>query len=345
MIGHDQKAMVYIEASWNGATLAERLAHVRRHRGGAAPIRGDLEPSSASRDDPLAQWARACAFGDRDALLRRLSWDGIDADVARAAMAVDAPGDFPVAAWVSRLADLVAAASACAPAAGTHEWVGEFGGDGRESPFVDAWVPVLRAAGRRLALNVPACRDWLSDESIRALEGHLLHELSRLGELVLLEDFRTQTRTLTAGDTNSGSSEGYWSYIRNLLASRYGEVLGAFPVLARQAAMLADQWVDQIAALVSRLKEDRAVIESTFGSAPGSVRRVTPGLSDRHAGGCRVALVEFASGLRLAYKPRGVRLERVFNELAAVAAPIGLDRGAVPASRDRPRHPRVGRVG
>ena len=121
-----------------------------------------------------APWARACALGDRDALLRRLSWDGIDAGVARAAMAAEAPGDFPVASWVSRLSDFVADARACAPAVGTPEWDEELAGIGSDSPFVDAWVPVLRAARRQLALTVPACRDWLSDESIRALEGHLV---------------------------------------------------------------------------------------------------------------------------------------------------------------------------
>ena len=178
------------------------------------------------------------------------------------------------------------------------------------------------AAGRRrqLASTVPACRDWLSDESILALEGHLLNELSRLGELALLEDFRAETQN----SPQPASSEGYWSYIRDLLASRYEDLFGAFPVLARQVVLLADQWVDQTAALVSRVQEDRAAIESTFGSAAGQVRRLTPGLSDRHAGGCRVALVEFASGLRLAYKPRDVRLERVFNELLGWLRQSGL---------------------
>ena len=203
---------------------------------------------------------------------------------------------------------------------------------GSESPFVDAWVPVLRSACRQLLLAVPAYRDWLSGESIRALERYLVRELSRLGELALLEDFRAQTGTPTAA-----SSAGYKAYIRNLLATRYGELFGGLPVLTRQAVLLTDQWVEQIAALVSRLQDDRAAIESTFGAAAGQVRRLTPGLSDRHAGGCRVALVEFASGLRLAYKPREVRLERVFNEwlhwlrqsgLAVVPCPLRvIDRG------------------
>ena len=72
--------------------------------------------------------------------------------------------------------------------------------------------------------------------------------------------------------------------------------------------------MNQTAALVSRVKEDGTAIEATFDSAAGQVRRLRPGLSDRHAGGGRVTFVEFASGLQLAYKPRDVRIEQVFNE-------------------------------
>jgi type 2 lantibiotic biosynthesis protein LanM len=294
----------------------------------------------------LAPWARACAFGSLDGLRRRLSWDSIDIDVAVAAMDADAPADFPVAEWVHRRAELVADAEACAPTIGTPAWDADLADVGRELPFVEVWLPVLRSARRRLSLNVPTCRDWLSTGAIRATEVQLLRELSRVGELALLEDFRAQTHArdgiaaLDASELHSPvpatngyradirpvpASDGYRAYIGQLLASRYAGLLDAFPVLTRHAILLADQWVHQIGALVSRLRDDRAAIEATFEAEAGQVQRLTPALSDRHAGGCRVAAVEFSSGLRLAYKPRDVRLERIFNEWLLWLRQSGLD--------------------
>jgi type 2 lantibiotic biosynthesis protein LanM len=311
------ETMSAVDASWNGATLIERLAHVQGDAGSTA-ARAAITSSSSSPNDVLAPWARACAFGNLDALFRRLSWDGITPEAARAAMAAEAPANFPVAAWVGGSAELVAEARASARLIGTPEWDADLADVGSQLPFVDAWLPVLRVTRRRIAQVVPACRDWLSDESIRALEVHLLRELSRLGELALIEDFRAHADTDTESDR-------YESYIHRLLASRYADVLGTFPVLTRHVVLLAEQWVQQIGTLVSRLQEDRAAIAATFGADAGQVRRLTPGLSDRHGGGCRVAAVEFASGLRLAYKPRDVRLERRFNECLMWLRQSGLD--------------------
>jgi type 2 lantibiotic biosynthesis protein LanM len=334
--------MSAVDASWRGATLAERLAHLRGRD--AAAIAGPFEPAQIERarieptptratdDEPLAAWARACALGDMAALQRRLSWDGIDLAVARAAMAAEAPADFPVAAWVDRVSTLAAEARACAAAfdaAGfdTADAASELA-NVAELPFVEIWLPVLRQARRRLADAVPAARTWLADGAMHALEAQLLRELARLGELALFEDF-----TAHAELAQTDSPDGYRAWVHRLLTVRYAEVLGDLAVLTRQVVAIADQWVEQTGTLVRRLEEDQATIAATFGAGAGPVRRMTPGLSDRHDGGGRVALVELASGLRLAYKPRDVRLERAFGDWMVWLRAAGL--------ATAPRAPRV----
>lgn len=69
--------------------------------------------------------------------------------------------------------------------------------------------------------------------------------------------------------------------------------------------------------LFRRLARDRHEIEASLGGgrAAGSVREVQSGLSDPHDGGRTVAVVHFASGLRVVYKPRPVGLEAAFERL------------------------------
>lgn len=313
--------MLSVHASWDAATLGERVAHLRR-RPANDSRQHDARESRTAFDDALAAWARACALGKMDALLRRLSWDQIDPDVARAAMTSDAPDDFPIAPWISAASDFAVEAGQVAPALGTPEWERDLPPSALAIPFVEAWWPILRVARRRLRDAAPHHREWLSDEAIAALEIFLLRELSGTGELALFEDFRDRRGEAEA---DSASAARYDAYVQHLLTSGYHEVFSAFPVLARHLVLLVDQWVDYVRLLAARLEQDRTTIERVFGQAAGQAARVTPGLSDRHAGGRRVAAVEFHSGLRVAYKPREVRLERAFQAWLSWLEQAGAD--------------------
>lgn len=88
-----------------------------------------------------------------------------------------------------------------------------------------------------------------------------------------------------------------------------------------------------------RLARDRRLIARSLGDGRplGRVLEVVRGLSDPHDGGRTVAILRFASGLRVVYKPRSVGLEAAFcrfvawwNERAgrlALFAPRVLERG------------------
>ncbi|HTH65616.1 MAG TPA: DUF4135 domain-containing protein [Gemmatimonadales bacterium] len=69
--------------------------------------------------------------------------------------------------------------------------------------------------------------------------------------------------------------------------------------------------------LFRRLARDRHEIEASLGGGrpAGRVREVQSGFSDPHDGGRTVAVVRFASGLRVVYKPRPVGLEAAFERL------------------------------
>ena len=69
--------------------------------------------------------------------------------------------------------------------------------------------------------------------------------------------------------------------------------------------------------LLRRLAADRPKIEAALGGGrpAGQALEVRSGLSDPHDGGRTVAVVRFASGLRVVYKPRPVGLEAAFGRL------------------------------
>jgi class II lanthipeptide synthase len=92
--------------------------------------------------------------------------------------------------------------------------------------------------------------------------------------------------------------------------------------------------------LLHRLALDRHEVAATLGSGRpcGRVLEARSGLSDPHDGGRTVAVVRFASGLRVVYKPRPLGLEAAFHRFVtwwnrqaggpALFAPRSLDRGA-----------------
>lgn len=69
--------------------------------------------------------------------------------------------------------------------------------------------------------------------------------------------------------------------------------------------------------LLRQLEADRDAITAGLngGTPVGRVVRVETGLSDPHDGGRSVAMVEFAAGFRVVYKPRPVGLEAAFYDL------------------------------
>jgi type 2 lantibiotic biosynthesis protein LanM len=313
------------DLAWAGATLAERLASAREWCRTAS-----LDPTlaiEAEGEDFLAPWAAACANGDRAAFQRRLDWDGIDVAAARAAMAARAPDGWPAAAWVARLDAFDAHARECAAALGTEAWDAELAAaaGATEPPFIEAWMPMLRWARAALSTAAPSMSDRLTADATCSLERQLLRDLSGVGQLAIWGDFRS-----AAPPSATGAGRGYGPYVRDLLSHRHRDVLSSYPVLGRHVVLLVDQWVAAVSDFLRHVEEDQPAIETAFSVEAGRVCRLTPGLSDRHGGGRRVFCVEFASGLRLAYKPRDVQTELAFHETLAELRRLGL--GPLPRS-------------
>ena len=98
------------------------------------------------------------------------------------------------------------------------------------------------------------------------------------------------------------------------------ELLRRYPVLARDACRHAEQWVETSLEMMRRFAADRDEILSTLltaGASPGPVTTAQAGLSDRHAGGRSVAILAFASGERVVYKPKPMAADLELQSLTA----------------------------
>ena len=203
---------------------------------------------------------------------------------------------------------------------------GRDGGDGdrrpdQELPFVALAEPLVTWARRRLHahLDTIACdrlppAGRLTELLLRGLRPRLNAMVQRTCLLELAAD-RAAGRL--AGRT---PEERFASFQRRLRdpRERY-RLLIRYPVLARQLAVTGRAWVHQAVELVTRLAADLPDLVRTFSPDrdPGGVVDVVTGLGDPHRGARTVAMVRFASGPPVVYKPRPSAVDRHFQDLLA----------------------------
>jgi type 2 lantibiotic biosynthesis protein LanM len=274
--------------------------------------------------DLLRRWAEAFSPGDRRAFERRLAWDALDeATVIRALVEPAWPVTAQPAAlaWTTWLDRFLEQSSALAPTLASAEFEAELDrlAPTPEPPFLEVWVAVVRAARKALA-DTGEPLDGIQPGAYAALERSLVTELSAAGEMVLYQALgRLEQVARPPGGTR------YASFVRGLLEGGLLGIFKAYPVLARQLAVLVSTWVESTLELLVRLRRDRDAIAAFLSAVPlGEVCLVFPGLSDRHDGGRRVAIVTFTSGVSVVYKPRDVGQESALHEFQTWLSKQGL---------------------
>lgn len=279
--------------------------------------RATLPEREPADPEMLDHWAAAFAAGDRAALRRRLAWDGLEEEDALRALAPGGAARVPPP-WTELLRRAMETAALLADSAPDDA-------EAREVPFGALLLPFLRASR-------PAPADVLAPPARSALERHLLGELSRVALpalMPLFSAFREERGGAAPGDAL------YRSFVSGFLGARLEPLLELYPVLGRLLCRVAGDGAAAADELARRLATDRAALASSFGAVLPVVA-IGPGLSDRHHGGRTVALLTFANGVRLVYKPRSVAMEAAFAELLAEAAALGapVPRGARVLARE-----------
>jgi type 2 lantibiotic biosynthesis protein LanM len=176
------------------------------------------------------------------------------------------------------------------------------------SPFTLAAVERLDAALDHELVDVDALR--------RGFIVQLNRKLTALASRTLILELNVLR--VTGRLTGATPAERFWSFVHHFgRPDGLAALLDEYPVLARMLAQAADQTLRAWLELLDRLAADLGSITGTvFGGAdPGRLVEAAFGSGDQHCGGRSVALLRFAGGGRLVYKPRPLAVHDHFNRV------------------------------
>ncbi len=303
-------------------SLWERL----RHREDGQSCSGSGEPGRTERR--LDRWRHIVARGDPLAFQRRLAWDDLTLPAVQAALAcAEAPAPSPP--WLEVFVDLIQSVEQCRrdpPATIPRDL-------DQPRPFEDVLLPLVHAARRRLHRRLetqdPASAELPgvppSGQAYLALEMGLLDRLCRVCAPSLQSDFsgfRPAGHSLLnalVGATGNASTRHYSQFAGQLLSANLMPMFERHPVLARLVVLIVENWVAYCAEFQSHLRRDLPLIEECFrassGRSVGAVVQLRFALSDFHRQGRCVIGLTFSCGLKLAYKPKPLGIDRAFNQL------------------------------
>ncbi|HEY7770375.1 type 2 lanthipeptide synthetase LanM family protein [Longimicrobium sp.] len=300
----------------NGAGLQERLT------AGVTVDQRRFVPSFELQQ--VERWKTLLGESHPEALERRLTAAGIryaPAELASRIGPLKALAGRPE--WLDAFLEIHAALKAAAdtprfdPPAGPWRFV-------RASdplPFQHLLAPVVVLASRDLHARRPWAGSLLAEAAVAEVERGLLQTLVYLFSRSLQSDFSY----FRGGDpvswrgVDAEGDELYREFCHHLLAHGLDDFFATRPVLARLLVCAVQTWSGATARLLDRLRADLALLETEFGGGRplGRVVEFAGKLSDRHDGGDSVAVLGFASGQRIVYKPRDLRIEQWFNALLA----------------------------
>lgn len=284
------------------STLNERLAS------GFVPHEAD--PDTGRIAERLARWREVVARGEAARFERRLAFGGLRPEALQVALGDVrlTPGQ-PLPAWSTTLRALVEATAA-------HPFTGLVAQQDAR-PFEDLFVPVLKWAWVQVLARVGSASLGVTAGVRRSLRDGLLGRLLQAATPCLQFEFALQRRAWPATSGGRTSRESYRNFVQTLRNQGLWPLFQDYPVLARQVAVLVEQWVDSTAEVLTRLEQDREALAQCFfdGRPPGALREVSPALSDAHHGGRAVHILTFEHGLKVVYKPRDLGIEVAYGRL------------------------------
>jgi type 2 lantibiotic biosynthesis protein LanM len=253
-----------------------------------APVVGAV-PSAEARAR-VARWRAGFGAGNR--FDQRLAADGLD-EVALLGLLTETPAALaarvPRPGWADTVERAVRAATA--RHVDTDDW---------RTALAAVLKPFVTGATDDLSDRITA---YAHQIDLATLVTAFAARLSRLLVSIATRTFAHEVNTAVA----AGRAAGFADVAARLTEpARFAGLLTTYPVLARLLGQACAFQADAFAELVTRFAADRDRIVTTLlrGTDPGPLTEVRTGLGDTHRHGRSVAILTFADGSRVVYKPR-----------------------------------------
>ena len=304
----------------HGVSWPERIAWARTQLPMHPP------PPDAALDD----WRAAVG---QDGLDIRLTRDRLTVDQAHAAVS-DRPGPFAADTdwlpWFENLREWCTRAGADG-AGDDEQWLAgvESGIPARAQaiPFAPVWWPGVVRAGEHLAAAHPELVARVAPSAMDDLRISLLARLSEVSASTLLAGLDAD---LTLGQRLLKQIESpvhppgrgrFARFCRSLAAGAVDDVLIEHPVLPSLLGTVVRQWQVATVEMLTRVDRHRRDLAEVFGiDGTADLTRAMVGAGDQHQDGRGVVVLAFDDH-RVVYKPRDVRLERLWSDLVALIGP------------------------
>lgn len=294
----------------HGLTLAERLAVADRPVDGR--VNGEREQSARRR---LERWRAGHGLGTSEGFAHRMAHAGLD-DAGLMALLAESRKSLGARASRPAWAGLVERAVASAPETSTPVAVGS------EDSFRLSLAAFSVSLGAFIedAVDRVRCGAPTADVDIAAVCAGFADQLAR--RVVRLAS-RTLVLELNAarvtGQLRGETAQERFADFAGQLATGSGlaSLVEEYPVLARLIGQMCELAADSMLELLDRFAADRDAVVATLlhGVDPGPLVAVDMGGGDRHQRGRSVAMLRFAGGEIVVYKPRSQQMQEYFGEL------------------------------
>ncbi|WNG54492.1 type 2 lantipeptide synthetase LanM [Archangium gephyra] len=305
------------QAAWSQAlSLAERARSRQRVPQPPAPLPEELEQANRR----VARWRTQAPFDEPSLWHERLALEGLDesgllellAGRADLLSSRESPPE-----WLESLRLAYMEAEAGLPT----EPLSPDGLLAPVAPLVRWGHQRLVDGMRRLASPGEPLRfepEAVGTALLRQLERRLKNRLARP---LALELHIAGLEGRLTGDTPEARFASFVARTRQPAEAL--ELLGRYPVLARQLAGCVESWVRFGLEVLGHLQRDWAALCERFtpGAEPGPLLAIEGTSGDPHAGGRSVLVLRFQRGTRLVYKPRSLALEAGFHALVHWLSP------------------------
>lgn len=290
-------------------TLSERVESLPK-------IDGSLTEEERER---LDTWMENAAKGDREAFERRLEWLGVSSDDLGSILSNDGEpdpeGNPPGTDFLKSVHERIQ---------GTDPEEVSFNRNDPH-PYEECYRPFVERALERFRNHSPDNRNLVDERFYEERREELYDRLRTLTGGIFQKYFerhRSGENPLSVllpetGEFDANSHERYDRFVRWYYESGFEEMIDEYPVFARNLVRICRRFNRAYREFLDRYRSDRKTIADAFfgGTDPGAIVSAGSDQADAHRQGRTTLQIEFASGQRVVYKPRDLRIDTVFGTL------------------------------